>query len=323
MVDLHNLIYMARDFWPVLTGRDYFHQPQRLGGYFQDRRCYYNDFTGKTVWKGKYLEGVPALYIPAWEKHITFPIMVLQYGLGSVDKFFIEGDKSYLDNIANVTLWLLRNLNSEDYLDNHFPVLDTGYQYFSSNSAMAQGQALSFLIRVKEHGLFNEQLAEELNIRITSIFSNMIRPLEKQGTALKKDSDVYFCEVCRTDDYVVLNGWIYAIFGLLDYYLCYKDSLAREHLEATLMTLKRELPAYMLPTGWSYYDNKGRVCSPFYQALHIYLFEALHRLKKEYEFDSICMRLRAAYTFGNRMRFTLAKIREKIADSQAYTSHLN
>ncbi len=321
MVSTRDFIYMTRDFFNIMAGRDYFHQPEGLGGYFQDKRCYYNDLTGKAAWRGKYIDGVPALYVPTWRKYIILPIMVLQYGLGSIDKFFLEGKESYLLNIANVALWLLRNIRPDGYLDNRFPELDPEQQYYSSNSAMAQGQALSFLIRVKEYGLANEQLVGELTVLIKNIFLNMVRPLDQKGTVLKKNGGIYLCEFCRTDNYIALNGWIYAVFGLLDYYRQYEDRLAGECLEATLMTLKRDLPAFMLPSGWSYYDNKGRVCSPFYQALHISLFEGLHWLTKECEFDGIYKSLRAAYTISNRMKFTFAKIKEKICDSGVYTSH--
>jgi hypothetical protein len=313
---------MVRDFFPIISGRDYFHQPQELGGYFQDQRCYYNDLRGKANWKGPYCNGVPTLYLPAWRKRITSPVMVLQYGLGNMDRFFLESDAACPSRIEAVTRWLVSSLNSQHFLDNHSSDLDPATIFLSNNSGMAQGEALSFLIRVLKYRPFEFQgdLAGQLKDQIVGIYQNMLLPLECQGTMLEREGDVYFCEFCEAGGNVILNGWIFAIFGLVDYCEWSRDSACRDCLQATLSTLKRRISAFLRPDGWSYYDEEGRICSPFYHALHISLFMALNKLTNDEEFGRAHDVMARANTIRHKVKYTLTKIADKLSDAGVYTS---
>jgi hypothetical protein len=317
---IKELLFMARDFWSVSTGRDYFHQPQPLGPYFRDSRCYYNDLTGKAFWPGTYLDGVPALYIPAWGGYTTLPVMVLQYGLGCVDRFFLEGDRSYLNSVSRVVGWLLQSLLPNGSLDSRMNERLSCYQFHSSNSCMVQGEALSFSLRVIRNKLVDEPAISELAARVHDIFSSMATPLEKGGTALWEEDKVYLCEYCRLDNYVVLNGWIFAIFGLIDYFDYCKDPQVKGLLDVTLGTLRGALTAYQLRDGWSYYDNKRRISSPFYHELHVSLLDALYRLTNDEEFQTTLKSFRAASTFPNKAWYTVVKIRDRISDKNVYVT---
>jgi len=245
--------------------------------------------------------------------------MILHYGLGSIDMYFYTSDSKYLGNITRVYEWILNNINSKYYFDNLFLELDQDHEFYSNNSAMAQGEALSFLIRVFKYNLIGEK-SNKIEDLIKNIFVNLIASIENNGTAIKKQDKVYFCECCRKDDYVILNGWIYAIFGLYDFNQYFKDEKSKQYLMATLKTLENDIKAYLLNNGWSYYDNKGRVCSPFYQDLHINLINALYKLTNREVFKRAYHQLKKGYTLFNRGRYTFAKIIEKFQENYKYTT---
>src|SRR5207245_10598959 len=104
----------------------------------------------------------PVVYIPGWGRHITLPVTVLQFGLGSIDRFFLQGDRNYLDNVANVASWLLRSVRPDSSFDNRARELDPHSAYYSDHNGMVQAQALSFCVRVVQHQLVAEEIVRDL-----------------------------------------------------------------------------------------------------------------------------------------------------------------
>jgi heparosan-N-sulfate-glucuronate 5-epimerase len=88
-------------------------------------------------------------------------------------------------------------------------------------------------------------------------------------------------------------------------------------LRMTLETMRRVLPTYCLPGGWSYYDNMGRISSPFYHDLHIAMLDAMYRLTGEPEFDKYKNVFSKSNSRFNRIRYTLNKIKDKLLDRDA------
>jgi len=313
-------IVMGRDFLRVVRGRDYFHQPQTLGSYFVDPRCYYNNFQGKADWDGATKDGVPLLHLPALGSSIEFPIMILQFGLGSLDRWFLRGGERYRLQIESVMRWIRGSLNERGHFENHFVTMEPDAKFISDNSGMTQGEALSFLRRVIEQRLLSENLLHAATDYMRRIFDNMVLPVEEGGTACRRDGELVFCEVCREDQPLVLNGWIYAIFGLYDFVASTHDQRAADILRETIASLRRIAPQFLLPSGWSAYDNRGRIASPFYHSVHVHLFDALARLVDDRTFANLRDRLKAANNFGNKAWYTLHKVKDKLLDTTVYTS---
>ena len=104
----------------------------------------------------------------------------------------------------------------------------------------------------------------------------MLKEKEDGGVTQKKGNEIVFLEYTHLP--VVLNGWIFAFFGLYDMSLC--DSSYTNEVEKAVRTLKKELNKY--DNGyWSLYDEKGMIASPFYHNLHIALLEALYVLTED------------------------------------------
>lgn len=314
------LTYMARDLWRLATHHDYFHQPQELGMFFQDERCYYNDLRGKSRWLGEKIDGIPALYIPSWGRSINMPVMVAQFGLGCLDCYLLERSGIMLENVQLIAAWVAANIRPDGSFVNYFQQLDPNRRYYSDNNAMVQGEYLSFITRAVKLDLINTRLKSKLADCARLITANMLTPLDEGGTASYEGEDLILYEYCRMDDYRVLNGWVFAIFGLFDQVRCTTDAQAETALNKTLNTLTRLTSSYIRPDGWTLYDNKGRICSPFYHALHVSLFDALSRLTGIPEFRDAYARMAHANSRMNRLRFTIAKIKDKLHDTDAYAT---
>ncbi|NQU26226.1 MAG: hypothetical protein HQ567_33480 [Candidatus Nealsonbacteria bacterium] len=320
MRNIKELLFLARDYYRYLRGKDYFRQPQPLGAHFRDDRCYYNDLTGKAAWDGTYIDGVPALRVATNGSDAVLPVTVLLYGLGSMDRYFLEDRREFIDNVRNAAAWMIANVLPEGHYNNHLKESTDQDEFYSSNSAMTQGLALSFAVRTVTHELVDQQTADELRGLIRTLVGNMLLPVARRGTALHEGDDLFLMEFCRKDHTIVLNGWIFALFGLIDYTGFCHDEQAEAGLKTSLSTMAKVLPEYQLPNGWSYYDNAGRICSPFYHNLHIALLDAMHRLTGEPVFAQCRDVSRQANRRWNRVVYTVNKIKDKLLDRDVYTS---
>jgi len=321
MRSLREFLYLARDFWRFQTGNDYFRQPQGLGMYFQDKRCYYNDLRGKALWNGAFVENVPALFVPSSRTNIVSPCMVLLWGLGNLDRFFLEKDPVFAQHVQHAVSWLLAHVLPEGYWHSDIIRSDPGHYYYSNNSAMNQGLALSFLTRVVENQLVDASQEKQVLALMQKVFLNMLAPIQEGGTTLLRGNDLFLCEFSRKDGNVVLNGWIFAWFGLFDYVTFSHNPTAEKISNQTVETMQLWLPKFQLPNGWSYYDSSGRCCSPHYHYLHINLLDAMYRITGITDFRENMRILQKANTLLNRLRYTFKKIMDKMfRDSEAYSS---
>jgi hypothetical protein len=311
---------MFRDFLRMISGKDYFHLPQKLGMFVTDPRCYYNDLRNRTEWNGEYSEGVPLLYVPNLKKSVEFPVMILQFGLGNLDRYFLEKKDDYLIKVVDVTKWIISNINENGYFNNYLSELDPQNKYFSNNSSMTQGEALSFLIRVVKYQLLPSEYFEILKTTIERIFCNMILPVSNEGTMLNKGNKRYFLEFCTSDENVVLNGWIFSIFGLYDYWEYAKSDLSKKILDETVETLINTIEIFIMKNGWTYYDMNGRIASPHYHLLHCSLISAMRLIFNNNEFDAVYKKISKANASHNKLIYTLVKISDKLKDKYHYTT---
>lgn len=134
---------------------------------------------------------------------------------------------------------------------------------------MTQGECISAFVRAwKLTGdpEFAEGARRSLDL--------MTRPIESGGTAIYDGGSLFLEEAPSHPRSSILNGWIFALFGMYDFWLAFKDENARELCGRSFTTLKLHLNDY--DTGyWSYYDVQGHLSSPFYHELHIHQLNAL------------------------------------------------
>ncbi len=85
---------MALTFGKILLGKSYFHGHHGIGIYFKNSKGYYNDLTKKAYWQGEFsVNHVPLLTLNSTGEKIEFPIMIIQYGLGSFELYLKSKEK--------------------------------------------------------------------------------------------------------------------------------------------------------------------------------------------------------------------------------------
>lgn len=311
-----DLYFQLRDGMSILMGRDYFHRPQPLGRFQTNPACYYNDLRAKAEWPGPRRDGIPLLAVPSLGERIIFPIMALQYGLGSLDRYFADGHGPALPQIQAVRSWLFRELEFRDSFDNWFPIFHPHKEFWSANSAMAQGQALSFLARLVSIPGTSRPYVIELMKRVQA---NMLQPVEYGGASIYDGSDPLLCETCTRDGNVVLNGWVFALFGIYDFAQVHDTPESHATWLLCESSLRRRLLDYIRSDGWSDYDSTGTPASPFYQELHIALLDALHILTGHTIYGDLTNRLRTGSHARNRFRYTIRKVQQRLASRRIYS----
>ncbi len=139
----------------------------------------------------------------------------------------------------------------------------------SPYSAMTQGECVSALARAWKltgDGTFAEGARRALDL--------MCRPVESGGPAIVKGKRLFLEEVPSLPRSSILNGWIFGIFGLYDFWLAFKDENARELLHAFVGHPER--PPLRIRRGLLVLLRcAGHLASHFYHDLHIHQLTAL------------------------------------------------
>lgn len=258
-------IYKIKKWYKMMTGKSIFHVNQGVGTCYSKTEIagYYNDLTEK-VTKDDPNILVPKYHVDTGEE-IYFSIGIFQYGLAAYDLFLKTHDEIYKNKLLACANWAVENQQK-----------DGGWVTFAYNkpeapySSMAQGEGISMLVRaaiVTGDKRFADAAAKAKEF--------MLKPISEGGTTEYNGENVIFYE--ETDNPVILNGWIFSLWGLYDYCKYFGDEEAAIILQKTLDTLKRKLPDFDTKY-WSKYDNGKRICSPFYHKLHISQLITMHDL---------------------------------------------
>ena len=250
----------------MLLGKSIHHVNQDEGKIFSKDlvRGYYNNLTEKVTRGGDY--DVPMSFVDTGEE-IYFSIEIFQYGLGAYDLYLLseKKDDAMLRKAVACAEWAIKN-QQKDGAWVTFAYETPDYPY----SAMAQGEAVSLLLRVYQ------ETKDEKNLdAVKKAMEFMLLSFEDGGPTKYEGNDVYLYE-CPKDP-LILNGWIFSLWGLMDYCKMVDDAMAKEVLKRTLATLEKRLPDFNL-RYWSMYEEGKRISSPFYHKLHVAQLNVLYDL---------------------------------------------
>jgi heparosan-N-sulfate-glucuronate 5-epimerase len=248
--------------------------PQALGPFVRGApsQGYYNDLTGKALAYTNPTIANEALAVLLADPASLVPVDVAQLGLGSWQAAKVNPE--WRQTACNAARGLAAALDPEGRLWHRWPVRHTYRLRSPWCSAMAQGQAVSLFLRVgldeddaglvRAAGLASKTLVAES--------SELVR-MTGAGPVLEE----YPTEPASH----VLNGWIFALWGLYDL-ACLGDTAAARSFDAGVNTLIERLPLYDVAGGWSRYDlfphPLTHVASPFYHRLHVAQLEAMEIL---------------------------------------------
>lgn len=258
---------LLRHWGAMLFGRSYWHAPQALGRAFRPAELYgyHNDMTAKVHWSGPVdAEGIPLCQLNG--RQVRFPTMLLQKALGHWDCWLLTQDSLHRDEFLRLARWAERSL--DDWGGWKMWTL-IGIDSVRPYAGMTQGEGISVLVRA--HRITGE--AGFLDAARRAL-GPMLRPLADGGTQRVVADGIILEEFPLEQHSGVLNGWIFAVFGLHDLLLAHADPQANALLESSLTTLTRVMPRYDLGY-WSRYDLSGTIASPFYHSLHIAQLTAL------------------------------------------------
>ncbi|MGN8762524.1 D-glucuronyl C5-epimerase family protein [Oribacterium sp. HCP3S3_B9] len=296
--------YNLQKWCRMLTGKSIQHVNQGLGKAFSisELKGYYNDLTEK-VSESQELdsEGIPLLTVDSGEK-IYFPIMIFQYGLGAYDLYLLSDDKSMFEKAKKCADWAMEFQNKNGSWDNF------AYEFPDHPfSSMAQGEATSLLLRLYETSKDERYLSAA-----RKAIDFMLLDINNGGTTEYLGEDIFFHEF--THKPVVLNGWIFSIWGLYDYNLVCGTSETKKIFEKTVQSLVNHLDAF--DNGyWSMYDCAGMITSPFYHNLHIAQMKAMYAITHNAKFQEMAEKWSEyQQSIINRSRSFIKKAYQKILE---------
>jgi heparosan-N-sulfate-glucuronate 5-epimerase len=246
---------------------------------------YYMVFSAKADYPGTYdNQGVPILDYHGDIGVQYNPIAIAQWGLGNYNLYRRGNDPSRKQKFLNSADWLLRNLETNAHglsvWQHHFD-----WEYRDTlrapwYSALAQGQGISLLLRAhRETG--NADYADAAR----RAFIALQTPISGGGVAFTDaNGDVWLEEYLVDPPTHILNGFIWAAWGVYDYALATGDTTARALFSQAVETLRRNLRSYDIGF-WSLYEQSGTrlkmVASPFYHQLHIVQLRVMQSLTGE------------------------------------------
>jgi hypothetical protein len=247
---------------------------------------YIEDFTNRIPARYGLLdnEGIPLfdlkrLRLPS--KLVYHPIKIIQYGLGNY-QLSMDGSQTSETNFWRCTQWVEKNITPEP--QGRFGGLYYSFPLLSMKvsppwlSGMAQGQALSLLTRAYR---LKPTVATAAAAR--SVAQSFLYTIEEGGILQPTPAGYLFIEevAWKPTDHI-LNGALYALFGLYEYLNCFDDAYLLPQYEKCLAGIREMLPQFDLG-WWSCYSLGVRrnLATLYYHDVHILLLNRLGSLLQE------------------------------------------
>lgn len=276
---------------------------------------YYIDWSGLEDFRAYHFDvnGIPRVdYGPGLGLQY-YPITIAQYGLFQLGRWDKKKQTELLNSAFRCGEWLVQSIREwRPHVKAWVHDFDLKFYGHSGAwiSAMAQGEAISLLIR-----LYQLQPRQEFLNTAKEAFTVFLYNVQDGGVcSYLKNGDVVFEEYATSATAHVLNGHIFALFGVHDYAAFFKDPVAMELEQRGVSMLVRNWKRW--DTGyWCRYDlfGKKRLASGMYQELHVRQMRALAELYAVDEFSRLADRWeRMLKNPVNRVRWFLHKVFEKI-----------
>jgi heparosan-N-sulfate-glucuronate 5-epimerase len=249
---------------------------------------YYMSFHEKADYSGQHdSSSIPMLN---YHGHIGLqynPIAIAQWGLGNYNLYRRTQSPVRREKLLAASEWLCRHLEQNPqglWVWNHH--FDWEYRTTLKSpwqSGLAQGQGISLLLRA--HAVTGEVRFLDAANRA---FQTFLESTDDGGVCFTDErGDLWFEEYIVSPPTHILNGFIWAIWGIHDYYFATGNPSARSLIARSVQTLGKNLERYDLGF-WSLYEESGTrlpmVASPFYHRLHIVQLRVMHRLTGEQMF---------------------------------------
>lgn len=274
---------------------------------------YWMTFRDKADYPGPFDErGIPMLDYRGKLGRQYNPIAIAQYGLANWNLWLETKDETRREKAVAIADWLVEKLepNARGRAVWMHP-FDWDYRTTLKApwfSALAQGQGISLLVRVP---------GEKYLAAATRAMDVFHHPIKDGGVVHVDEKGRTWLEEYLVDPPThILNGFLWASWGLYDYWLATRDDRAKAVFDASVRTVKEALPDY--DTGWwSLYEQSGTwmrmVASPFYHRLHVVQLRIQEKLTGERVFGETADRWEAyARSWYKRKRAWIQKAAFKL-----------
>jgi heparosan-N-sulfate-glucuronate 5-epimerase len=292
----------------------FWHEAPEINPHVQAGRLgeYYMLFREKSDYAGHHdPAGIPMLDYRGAIGMQYNPIAIAQWGLANYNRFCKAADDSRWQKTRKAADWLCANLEQNSHglwvWNHHFEWDYRDRLKAPWFSGLAQGQGISLLLRVHAHA------GDEKYLRAAErAFMPLTRVVNAGGVLFEdREKNLWIEEYLVDPPTHILNGFVWALWGVFDYWLATADASARNIFNRSVTTLIYNLPAY--DTGyWSLYEQSGTqlkmLASPFYHRLHIVQLRVMARLTGQNLFNEAADRWeRYSQSGANRTRALIEK----------------
>ena len=243
-----------------------------------------NDPNGVVVILGDYFKKKFKTNDPSIGQYFYHPCNIAQAAFGYYDNYVLTKKLEFKKLFLAQINWL--EDNSKEYRNAYiypFPYATKGFGTKPGwISGMYQGEILSCF--VKAYVLTNDNKYLFLAKKVYNSYSLELG--DEYGFKTEDKYGLWFEESMLIPARHILNGFIFAVFGLYDYYRVSGRSDVKELFDRAINTIKKTLPEYDMGF-WSYYDLQGTIASySYHEDVHIPQLRALHQITQEAIFKS-------------------------------------
>ena len=258
---------------------------------------YYMTFAEKSDFQGHYdPAGIPMLDYHGQIGLQYNPIAIAQYGLGNFNVYSRSRDPERRRKLLAASDWLAANLEQNLFgiwVWNH----KFNWEYRDTlrapwYSGLAQGQGISLLVRA-HHDTKDSRYLDVAR----KAYQSFLHPTAQGGVVFRDEQhNLWIEEYLVNPPTHILNGFIWALWGIHDYFLATKEKDASELFAHFVNTIALNLERYDLGF-WSLYEQSGTrlkmIASPFYHQLHIVQLRILQQMTGNKFFSKVADRWEA------------------------------
>ena len=224
------------------------------------------------------------------------PVGQAHYGIANVESFRLTGNRAYL----------LRAVAQGTHLINTAdkglggPLFPYTFAFKAMNptwySAMAQGQSLSLFTALAE-ATGKKKWRKAADKTFGTFLERGFRRSDDSVVEVRKKNLwlVEYPKWPQENSKLVLNGHMFAMFGIYDYFQMTKDKRAKQIFQGATRTVVDRLDTLRVPAGVSFYSLDKIVQSEYYHHVHVAQLAVMARITGKQQFLGYSNNLRSDF----------------------------
>ena len=222
-----------------------------------------------------------------WQGGLYYhPVNLCHRAFGLISAYRVTGDSVFYDLVRKYADRLMAESMEFDGavyfpypFDYHVNQQEEGLLTALWFSGMAQGEAL--MVMVRTFLATGDSTYLEHAHKIFGSFSRLHGEADPWTVFIDSRGCYWIEEYPVWEPSMTLNGFIYAIYGLYDYYQLTKSIEAEAVLKASLSTIKNYIPYFRRPGRPSYYGLRFGHYSARYHLIHISQMKHLEKITND------------------------------------------